>query len=154
MGRFGIAIGLLVCALGSAEPARALSECTQPLLSIAYDAPGERPFFTAPTADDLALALERASARASAHASANTPAGDEEPPWCVNPEDPRCSPLPGHSVPHELATRTFSTPGPTCELPDAPEAHEVACTAAAGLPAASGVHHRLERPPRATRRPL
>ena len=138
MGRFGIAISLLVCALGSAPHARALSECTEPLLSTAYDVRGERPFFTAPTADALALAVNAL--------------GDEEPPWCVSPEDPRCSPLPGHSAPRELAVRAFSAPSVQPELPAPPDAHAVACSSASGLVPARGVHHRLERPPRAARR--
>ena len=147
MGRFGTLIGLFVCALGSAQQARALSaECTEPLLSGAQDARGEAAYQSTELAVDTFAAVAP---------SAPLPLGyedDGELPWCVTPEDPRCSPLPGHSAPSQLALGHFVVSGFALELPSAWLLRAVQPSPARGVPPANGVRHRLERPPRPARR--
>jgi hypothetical protein len=145
MGRFGTLIGLFVCALGSAQQARALSaECTEPLSS-ASDARPERP------------QLSPASMPVAYAPSAPLPLGGEdesELPWCVSPEDPRCSPLPGHSTPNQLALGSFVLASAVLDPPAPWALHAAQRLPARGLSPARGVRDRLERPPRSTRRPL
>jgi hypothetical protein len=122
---------LLVCLLGAAQTAHAASVCTEPLL------------MTPDEARDALLELEALRALPP-------PASDEELPWCANADDPRCAPLPAHSTPPELALRVFAatvvTDKTTLASAPAREITHVAC--ADGLPPASGVHARVERPPR------
>jgi hypothetical protein len=137
MGRLGISFSLLVCALGSAPSARALSDqCTEPLLSSGHEARSERaPQLSAATLEVVVVMP--------------VPGDDEELPWCVSPEDPRCSPLPGHSTARELALRGFIAPSGVREAPVRSLPSRTAQPfAAAGLLPSSGVHERLERPPR------
>lgn len=134
MGRCGTVIGLLVCVLGVAQNARAASVCTEPLLS------------TPDEARDARLDLEGLAALPSLPV---LPLSDDELPWCASAEDPRCSPLPAHSTPPELAVRVFAATvlSDQTTLACAP-AREVTHVANAGLSPSFGVHYRVERPPR------
>lgn len=129
MGRFGTSIGLLVCALGVAQNARAAGPtCAEPDLSsteLRFERYDVDPPRTAP------------------------PLGDDELPWCASADDARCSQLPGHSAPRELAVRgpAAAPTGSDAKLaPSIPR--EQARFAGNGLPPARGVFHRVERPPR------
>ena len=144
MGRIGISISLFVWAFGSAPSAHALSEqCTEPLLSAAPEARSER----APQASASSLEVVVAMP-APATGLVPAPSEDEELPWCVSPEDPRCSPLPGHSTASEIAVRGFIATSPALAPPARSLPRTTRNFAAAGLVPASGVHERLERPPR------
>jgi len=154
MGRFGTLIGLFVCVLGSTQQARALSaECTEPLLSSPQDTRGERSDQSAAlVADGLAPAARTADGLAPA---APLPLGgddESELPWCVSPEDPRCSPLPGQSAPNQLALGHFVVSSIALELPARWTAGAPQPFPACGLLPASGVRNKLERPPRLPRR--
>ncbi len=81
------------------------------------------------------------------------PAGDDELPWCVNGSDPRCAPLHHDSAPLHVEGRPAATADANalpCLLPDgSAQKHRPQL----GLSPRSGVSERLERPPRAIRRP-
>jgi hypothetical protein len=147
MGRFGTLIGLFVCALGSAQQARASSaECAEPLLSGAQDTRGGAADQSAEVALDTFAALAPSAPLPLGHED------DGELPWCVTPEDPRCSPLPGHSGPSQLALGHFVVSGFALELPAPWLVRAAQPSPARGLLPANGVRHRLERPPRLARR--
>ncbi|HMI93345.1 MAG TPA: hypothetical protein VK509_18365 [Polyangiales bacterium] len=145
MGRFGTLIGLFVYALGSAQQAHALSaECTEPLLSSPQDARSER-------AEQSAAIAPAAIAPAAIAPAAALPLGNDdesELPWCVSPEDPRCSPLPGQSAPSQLVLGQFIGASGVAELPARWTARTAEPFPLCGLPPANGVRNRLERPPR------
>ena len=79
---------------------------------------------------------------------------DEELPWCVSADDPRCAPLHHDTAPPQVGSRL-----PMAALADAPTRGDFATghqahTARAGLARNPGISHRVERPPRATGRSL
>jgi hypothetical protein len=134
-------MGLLVCLLGMTGSARAASVCTEPLL------------MTPDEARDASLEQEpqrSAGLLLEALRALPPPPSDEELPWCASAEDPRCSPLPAHSTPPELAVRVFAATVLTDKttLASAPAGEITHVAYADELPPASGVHARVERPPR------
>ena len=78
------------------------------------------------------------------------PPREDELPWCVSADDPRCAPLHNDSGP--LSTERRITAGlfatAPCPLIVAESARTF--TTCVGLLPHPGVHHRVERPPRAS----
>jgi hypothetical protein len=75
-------------------------------------------------------------------------AEDDELPWCVSADDPRCSPLRHDAPPLPIATRPI--PGAAAEAitPPPPVIAAQRFTAHSGLAPRPGVASRVERPPR------
>jgi hypothetical protein len=108
--------------------------------SDAYASAGER---------DVATSLIALSVNVAAEHAAPAPLGEEDLPWCVSADDPRCAPL--HSDAGRLGSDTST--GFT-----ASQAHDDAAlargpssetrTPRSGLAPRPGISHRIERPPR------
>jgi hypothetical protein len=97
-----------------------------------------------PRADDSVPRAAKVLAPAPA-----LPVNDDSVPWCLNADDPRCSPIQGGSLPPEVAAQfklsaapAFSLPEPRMTLLAVPRPLDVI-----GGPRA-GEHGRLDRPPR------
>jgi hypothetical protein len=108
--------------------------------SDAYASPGERDI----VADVLAL-----SVNAAAEHAAPAPLREEDLPWCVSADDPRCAPL--HPDAGRLGSETSAaftaSQSNASSTPRAFAASE-ARTPHSGLAPRLGVSHRVERPPR------
>jgi hypothetical protein len=77
------------------------------------------------------------------------PPPEDELPWCVSAEDPRCAPL--HTDSGPLSTERRITAGVFATVASPLNVAESArtFTTCVGLVPHPGVHHRVERPPRA-----
>jgi hypothetical protein len=75
---------------------------------------------------------------------------EDELPWCVSADDPRCAPLHHGSGPlsteRRITAGVFATVSPPTILAESVRT----VTACVGLLPHPGVHHRVERPPRAS----
>jgi hypothetical protein len=97
--------------------------------------------------------LKCAACVATAGAAAPAPLRDDELPWCVSADDPRCAPL--HSDPARLGSDTsiaFTASQPGAQSVAPQPRRPAAWTARSGLAPRPGVSARVERPPRAVTR--
>jgi hypothetical protein len=95
--------------------------------------------------------IEETGNNPTAHAAParEAPLPEDELPWCVSADDPRCAPL--HTDSGPLGPERYSPAGvfATEPSPTTVAGAVRTMTACAGLVAHQGVHHRVERPPRA-----
>ncbi len=157
MSRLAIAVALLTsAALAHAGTAHAL------WLSDAQHAPlmaatprvaatcVDRDSDAAAMAPHLALALAvEPTALALPVLALAIPTNDDSVPWCLNADDPRCSPIEGGSLPPHVAAQPKLSWAPVLSLPE-PRATQLVVPRPHELPLAArdGEHARLERPPR------
>jgi hypothetical protein len=96
--------------------------------------------------------LEEPGIEQAAHAAParQAPLHEDELPWCVRADDPRCAPLHNESGP--LAAERRIAAGAFADDPSPPILAETlrTFTPCEGLVPHTGVHHRVERPPRAS----
>jgi len=95
---------------------------------------------------------EASGSELTAHAAParQAPLRDDELPWCVSADDPRCAPLHNGSGP--LSTERHIAAGVFATEPFPAVVAETvrSFTARVGLVPHPGIHHRVERPPRAS----
>jgi hypothetical protein len=91
--------------------------------------------------------IEQAARAAPPH---QTPLPEDDLPWCVSADDPRCAPLRNDSGPlsteRRIAAGVFLDTASPAMLPETIQTF----TECVGLVPHQGVHHRVERPPRAS----
>jgi hypothetical protein len=98
---------------------------------------------------DVAANVLALSVHAAVGHTAPAPLGDEDLPWCVSADDPRCAPL--HTDAGRLGSETsaaFTASQPHESTTLQPTASCETRTPRSGLAPRSGISHRIERPPR------
>jgi hypothetical protein len=85
--------------------------------------------------------------------AAEPPLRDDELPWCVSADDPRCAPLHHGAEPISVASRQAATADADAPVRIVPNARAQVFTPDPGLAPHPGIAHRIERPPRAAGRP-
>jgi len=78
------------------------------------------------------------------------PPHEDELPWCVSADDPRCAPLHNDSAPPNTERRITAGVFAAVTSPLIVGESVRTFTACVGLAPHPGVHHRVERPPRAS----
>jgi putative hemolysin len=82
------------------------------------------------------------------------PLREEDLPWCVSADDPRCAPLHHDSAPTQLVARLMVTAHADTPARDNLPNGSQALTPHTGLTPRPGVQERIERPPRTLGRAL
>jgi hypothetical protein len=101
----------------------------------------------------IAMCAAPFGAAAPAHAAV-PPLHEEELPWCVSADDPRCAPLHHDSAPIQLVTRLLVTAHADTPARASIPNGSPALTPHIGLTPRPGVQERVERPPRKLGRAL